>query len=200
MVTFSGDKLLGGPQAGLIAGEAATIERIRANPLFRALRADKMIYAALEATLREYLFERWDRIPALAMIRARLEALRERAERLAAALEQSGARGRAGRVAAGRRLDTRPDVADVPGRDRAARPERGGRRTPLAGGRPAGAGARREGASTRRSAHGLSRAGGGAGAGSTGRVGRIVGRRTTATPLRRGSRARAFPYSFLATS
>ncbi len=86
VVTFSGDKLLGGPQAGLIAGKRETLERIRRNPLFRALRADKLIYAALEATLREYLFERWDRIPALAMIRARPEALRERAERLAAAL------------------------------------------------------------------------------------------------------------------
>ncbi len=85
-VTFSGDKLLGGPQAGLIAGQPETVERIRRNPLFRALRADKLIYAALEATLREYVFERWDEIPALAMIRARPEDLRRRAESLAAAV------------------------------------------------------------------------------------------------------------------
>jgi L-seryl-tRNA(Ser) seleniumtransferase len=70
----------------LIAGRRETIERIRRNPLFRALRADKLIYAALEATLREYLFERWDRIPALAMIRVQPAELRKRAERLASAI------------------------------------------------------------------------------------------------------------------
>ncbi|MCB9385920.1 MAG: L-seryl-tRNA(Sec) selenium transferase [Bryobacterales bacterium] len=86
LVTFSGDKLLGGPQAGVIAGRPDLVARIRRHPLFRALRADKMVYAALEATLREYLFERWDQVPALRMIRLSAEQVRERAEAFAAAL------------------------------------------------------------------------------------------------------------------
>jgi L-seryl-tRNA(Ser) seleniumtransferase len=82
LVTFSGDKLLGGPQAGVIAGRPDLVARIRRHPLFRALRADKMVYAALEATLREYLFERWDAVPALRMIRMSVAELRARAESL----------------------------------------------------------------------------------------------------------------------
>lgn len=84
VVSFSGDKLLGGPQAGIIAGDADLIARIRRNPMFRALRASKLIYQVLEETLRHLLFEDWDLIPALAMIRASPDDLRERAERLAA--------------------------------------------------------------------------------------------------------------------
>jgi L-seryl-tRNA(Ser) seleniumtransferase len=86
LVTFSGDKLLGGPQAGVIAGKSALVARIRRHPLFRALRADKMVYAALEATLREYLFERWDAVPALRMIRLSLRELRARSKAFAKSL------------------------------------------------------------------------------------------------------------------
>ena len=69
VITFSGDKLLGGPQAGIIAGKKEIVERIRANPLFRALRVDKLTIAALEATLQSYLRGALDEIPALRMIR-----------------------------------------------------------------------------------------------------------------------------------
>ena len=80
LVSFSGDKLLGGPQAGILAGKEQLIARLRRNPLFRALRLDKMVYQALETTLRNLLFEQWDAIPALAMIRQPAEQIRARAE------------------------------------------------------------------------------------------------------------------------
>ncbi len=86
MVSFSGDKLLGGPQAGIIAGDAALISRIRRNPMFRALRVDKLIYQALETTLRAILFERYNDIPALGMLSMPAQAIRERADRLCAKL------------------------------------------------------------------------------------------------------------------
>jgi len=84
LVSFSGDKLLGGPQAGILAGKPALVTRLRRNPLFRALRLDKLIYQALENTLRNLLLERWDAIPALAMIRQPAETVRARAEALLA--------------------------------------------------------------------------------------------------------------------
>lgn len=83
VVSFSGDKLLGGPQAGLICGDADLIARIRRNPMFRALRLDKLITQALEVTLRHLLFEEWDAVPALRMIRVSAAELRRRAEQLA---------------------------------------------------------------------------------------------------------------------
>jgi L-seryl-tRNA(Ser) seleniumtransferase len=82
LVSFSGDKLLGGPQAGILAGKADLIARLRRNPMFRALRLDKLIYQALENTLRALVLEQWERIPALRMIRMSTEEVRARAERV----------------------------------------------------------------------------------------------------------------------
>ena len=80
VVTYSGDKLLGGPQAGIISGDRELVARIRSNPLFRALRVDKMFYAALEATLLAYLREDYDAIPTLRMMRVSVDDLQHRAE------------------------------------------------------------------------------------------------------------------------
>ncbi|MGO9094637.1 MAG: L-seryl-tRNA(Sec) selenium transferase [Bryobacteraceae bacterium] len=86
LVSFSGDKLLGGPQAGLLSGAPELVARLRRNPLYRALRLDKLILQALETTLRSLLFERWDEVPALRMIRLSAAQIRVRAERLIAQL------------------------------------------------------------------------------------------------------------------
>ncbi|HTZ06657.1 MAG TPA: L-seryl-tRNA(Sec) selenium transferase [Gaiellaceae bacterium] len=83
LVCFSGDKLLGGPQAGIVAGRAELVERLRRHPLQRALRADKLTLAALEGTLLLYL-DAPERIPVLGMLREETPAVRARAERLAA--------------------------------------------------------------------------------------------------------------------
>jgi L-seryl-tRNA(Ser) seleniumtransferase len=82
LISFSGDKLLGGSQAGILAGRPDLIGRLRRNPMFRALRADKLIYQALESVLRNVLLERWDAIPALRMIRCGADAIRARAEQV----------------------------------------------------------------------------------------------------------------------
>jgi L-seryl-tRNA(Ser) seleniumtransferase len=82
LVCFSGDKLLGGPQAGIAAGRAELVERLRRHPLQRALRADKLTLAALEGTLRLYL-DAPSRIPVLRMLGEETAAVRARAERLA---------------------------------------------------------------------------------------------------------------------
>ncbi len=87
LVTFSGDKLLGGPQAGLIVGRAELVARLKQHPLARALRVDKTTLAALEATLLAYLHGRaTEEIPVWRMISAPADRLRARAERLAARL------------------------------------------------------------------------------------------------------------------
>ena len=84
LVCFSGDKLLGGPQAGIVLGRADLVERLRRHPLQRALRIDKLSLAALEGTLLLHL-EAPERIPVLRTLGQETQAVRERAERLAAA-------------------------------------------------------------------------------------------------------------------
>lgn len=83
VVTFSGDKLLGGPQAGIAAGRGDLVERMRRHPLQRALRADKLTLAALEGTLAPYRAGDADAVPVLRMLREPAEGVRARAERLA---------------------------------------------------------------------------------------------------------------------
>jgi L-seryl-tRNA(Ser) seleniumtransferase len=102
LVCFSGDKLLGGPQAGLLVGRSDAVARARAHPLARATRIGKLPLAALEATLRLYRDpERARReVPVLAMLAAPEEALAARAERLAAAARSAGARVEIVRAAA----------------------------------------------------------------------------------------------------
>jgi len=80
LVTFSCDKLLGGPQAGIIAGKKDLVSRVRRHPLFRALRVDKLTITALEVTLGAYLRAAYDEVPALQMIRATFPDLKRRAE------------------------------------------------------------------------------------------------------------------------
>jgi len=82
LVMFSGDKLLGGPQAGIIAGKKELVTRVRRHPLFRALRVDKLTIAAMEVTLGAYLRAAWDEIPAMRMIRATPQELKLRSENL----------------------------------------------------------------------------------------------------------------------
>src|SRR5215210_3020479 len=86
LVCFSGDKLLGGPQAGIVVGRAELVERLRRHPLQRALRADKLTLAALEGTLTLAL-DSPDEIPVQRMLREAVETVRARAERLAALVE-----------------------------------------------------------------------------------------------------------------
>lgn len=83
VVTYSGDKLLGGPQAGLLSGRSEVIARMRANSLFRALRVDKMTYAALEASLLAYVKHEYGKVPALRMMSLSKEAIGVRAEAIA---------------------------------------------------------------------------------------------------------------------
>jgi L-seryl-tRNA(Ser) seleniumtransferase len=90
IVSFSGDKLLGGPQAGLIVGTAEAVARLRQDPLYRALRCDKVTLAGLEATLELILAGRGDELPARLMLLASAEDLQPIAEQLKEALVDLG--------------------------------------------------------------------------------------------------------------
>jgi len=90
VVSYSGDKLLGGPQAGMLSGRSDLIARMRSNSLFRALRADKLTYAALEATLLEYVKGEHDAIPAVRMMRSSKEEIGSRAESIAKKIQSAG--------------------------------------------------------------------------------------------------------------
>lgn len=87
LVSFSGDKLLGGPQAGILAGREDLVHRLRRNPMFRAFRLDKLVIAAMETTLRHLVLREYDQIPVLRMLRISLDELRARAERIAVQFE-----------------------------------------------------------------------------------------------------------------
>jgi L-seryl-tRNA(Ser) seleniumtransferase len=104
VVTFSGDKLLGGPQAGIAVGRADLIARLRRHPLARALRVDKMQVAALEAVLRLHATGRQDELPVWRMLRAPATAIRRRARAVADAL--------GGRVV---RVESAPGGGSLPG-------------------------------------------------------------------------------------
>ncbi len=108
-VTWSGDKLLGGPQAGLVVGKAKTIERLKAHPLARAVRIDKLDTAALAATLQHYRDpeEPWRELPVLQMLVAADEVLRSRASRLREAIGSV--------LPKGWQLDVRATTAEVGG-------------------------------------------------------------------------------------
>jgi L-seryl-tRNA(Ser) seleniumtransferase len=91
LVCFSGDKLLGGPQAGIIAGRRETVDAIRRHPLMRALRVDKLTYAALEATLEEHAIGRGQEgVPVQRMLRLTKDEIGTRADAVAAALSATG--------------------------------------------------------------------------------------------------------------
>ena len=110
LVTFSGDKLLGGPQAGIIVGRRDLIQRCRQNPITRALRVDKMTLAALETTLRLYRDERQaiEKIPTLKMLAVSLDELKSRAEELASSIQRAGQNG-------GLRIEVRRSFSQVGG-------------------------------------------------------------------------------------
>jgi L-seryl-tRNA(Ser) seleniumtransferase len=92
VVTFSGDKLLGGPQAGLVAGRDASVARLRRHPLARALRVDKMTVAALEAVLRMYATGRREDLPLWRSLQARESNVMARAKALASSFKHATAR------------------------------------------------------------------------------------------------------------
>ena len=89
IVTFSGDKMLGGPQIGVIVGKKSVVDRLRGHPVLRALRVDKMTLAAFEATMRLYMKGNYEAIPTLAMLLRTRESMKAQATRLAAKLRKA---------------------------------------------------------------------------------------------------------------
>ena len=130
-VSFSCDKLLGGPQSGIIAGDAELVQRIRRNPMYRAFRVDKVIIEALETTLKHLLVKQWDEIPTLRMIFADNSVLRARAERIASALANAEVRESESPIGGGstpdQMLKTWVIEIDVPNANRFERALRFGR-------------------------------------------------------------------------
>jgi L-seryl-tRNA(Ser) seleniumtransferase len=90
VVTYSGDKLLGGPQAGLISGREDLVKKMRGNSLFRALRVDKLTYAALEATLLAYIRRDYDAVPTLRMMRVQKAEITRRAATIMTRVKLAG--------------------------------------------------------------------------------------------------------------
>jgi L-seryl-tRNA(Ser) seleniumtransferase len=93
VVTYSGDKLLGGPQAGLISGREDLIKKMRGNSLFRALRVDKLTYAALEATLLAYVKRDYETVPAVRMMQLAKEEITKRAAAIVAKFQSQSRQG-----------------------------------------------------------------------------------------------------------
>jgi L-seryl-tRNA(Ser) seleniumtransferase len=101
LVSFSCDKLLGGPQSGILAGDAELVRRIRRNPLYRAFRVDKLVLESLAATLRNLLLENWEALPTLRMISSSAAELERRAQQLQTRLAPLDVRIREGESAIG---------------------------------------------------------------------------------------------------
>jgi L-seryl-tRNA(Ser) seleniumtransferase len=93
VVTYSGDKLLGGPQAGLISGREDLLKKMRGNSLFRALRVDKLTYAALEATLLAYVKRDYESVPAVRMMQLAKEEITKRAAAIVATIQSQWRQG-----------------------------------------------------------------------------------------------------------
>jgi L-seryl-tRNA(Ser) seleniumtransferase len=98
LICFSGDKLFGGPQAGIIAGKRRFISALKREPLFRALRCDKLILAALQATTELHLAKKSAAIPILNFLNVSLDDLQQRAEKIATNLCDSGVDAKVGRT------------------------------------------------------------------------------------------------------
>jgi L-seryl-tRNA(Ser) seleniumtransferase len=93
VVTYSGDKLLGGPQAGLISGREDLVKKMRSNSLFRALRVDKLTYAALEATLLAYVKRDYESVPAVRTMQLAKEEITKRAAAIVATIQSQSRQG-----------------------------------------------------------------------------------------------------------